>query len=124
MPSGTATACGADGYVRGEGVGALLLKPLDRAIADGDHIYAVIRGTAENHGGRATSLTAPNPVAEEELIVEAFERAGVDPSTVTYIEAHGTGTPLGDPIEINALKNAFAKMYAQRGLPMPAADSR
>ncbi|HEU4768385.1 MAG TPA: beta-ketoacyl synthase N-terminal-like domain-containing protein, partial [Pyrinomonadaceae bacterium] len=90
----------ANGYVRGEGVGALLLKPLARAVADGDHIYAVIKATAVNHGGKASSLTAPNSEAQAALLVQAYEEAGVDPQTVSYLELHGTGTKLGDPIEI------------------------
>ncbi|MEA5576032.1 SDR family NAD(P)-dependent oxidoreductase [Anabaena sp. UHCC 0451] len=105
----------ANGYVRGEGVGAILLKPLAKAIADKDSIYAVIRGSAENHGGRATSPTAPNPVAQQELLISAYTQAGVAPETVGYIEAHGTGTPLGDPIEFNGLKSAFAQLYQQNG---------
>ncbi|HSP81696.1 MAG TPA: beta-ketoacyl synthase N-terminal-like domain-containing protein, partial [Myxococcaceae bacterium] len=103
----------ANGYVRGEGVGALLLKPLSQAEADGDHIHAVIRGTAINHGGRATALTAPNPNAQADLLVDAWRDAGVDPSTVGYIEAHGTGTRLGDPIEILGLRKAFTRLYQQ-----------
>ena len=101
----------ANGYVRGEGVGAILLKPLSLALAAGDHIYAVILGSAENHGGRATSLTAPNPNAQADLLVSAYTKAGVNPATVTYIEAHGTGTPLGDPLEVTGLKKAFARLY-------------
>ena len=97
----------ADGYVRGEGVGAILLKPLSRAQRDGDRIYAVIRGTGENHGGHVQSLTVPNPNAQGELLRDVYARAGIDPFTISYIEAHGTGTPLGDPIEINGLKKAF-----------------
>jgi acyl transferase domain-containing protein/acyl-CoA synthetase (AMP-forming)/AMP-acid ligase II/acyl carrier protein/NADP-dependent 3-hydroxy acid dehydrogenase YdfG len=97
----------ANGYVRGEGVGAIILKPLDKAIADRDHIYAVIKGTAENHGGRANTLTSPNPDAQAELIVSAFTEAEVDISNISFIEAHGTGTELGDPIEINGLRMAF-----------------
>ncbi|MDT7816741.1 MAG: polyketide synthase PksN, partial [Acidobacteriaceae bacterium] len=99
----------ADGYVRGEGVGAILLKPLSRAQRDGDRIYAVIRGTGENHGGHVQSLTVPNPNAQGELLREVYARAGIDPFTISYIEAHGTGTPLGDPIEINGLKKAFGQ---------------
>ena len=110
----------ADGYVRGEGAGAVLLKPLSRAVADGDHIYAVIRGTAENHGGRAKSLTAPNPNAQAELLVDAYENAGVAPDSVTYIEAHGTGTRLGDPIEINGLKKAFKVLCEKQGKTLPS----
>ena len=93
---------------------SLVLKPLERAEADGDAIYGVIRGTAVNHGGRAKSLTAPNPQAQAELLMAAYSRAGVGPETVGYIEAHGTGTELGDPIEVHGLKRAFAAM-AERG---------
>ncbi|HEX3046312.1 MAG TPA: beta-ketoacyl synthase N-terminal-like domain-containing protein [Bacillota bacterium] len=107
----------ADGYVRGEGVGMLFLKKLKAAEAAGDHIYGVIRGTAENHGGRANSLTAPNPKAQAEVIRNAYQKAGVDPRTVSYIETHGTGTELGDPIEINGLKLAFQELYQTMGVP-------
>ena len=106
----------ANGYVRGEGSGAVFLKRLDRALADGDHVYGVIKGSAVNHGGRATSLTAPNPNAQAELLVEAYEQAGIDPNTIGYIEAHGTGTALGDPVEINGLKKAFKELYRRREL--------
>ncbi|MCQ4167656.1 SDR family NAD(P)-dependent oxidoreductase, partial [Tahibacter harae] len=105
----------ANGYVRGEGVGVLLLKRLSAAQADGDRIYAVIRGSAENHGGRANSLTAPNPKAQADLLRQAYRESGIDVRTVGYIEAHGTGTPLGDPIEINALKSAFQSLYLDSG---------
>ena len=105
----------ANGYVRGEGVGALFLKSLAAAEADGDHIYAVIRATAENHGGRVTALTAPNSVAQAELLVDAYTKAQFDPATVGYIECHGTGTSLGDPIEIQALTKAFAELYKRHG---------
>lgn len=97
----------ADGYVRGEGVGMLLLKPLSAAERDGDIIHAVIRGSAQNHGGRANSLTAPNPKSQAAVIKAALKDAQVDASSIGYIEAHGTGTPLGDPIEIQGLKEAF-----------------
>jgi len=105
----------ADGYVRGEGVGILYLKPLEKAEQDGDHIYGVVKGSAENHGGRAASLTAPNPTAQADLLETAYRKAGIDPRTVGYIEAHGTGTELGDPIEINGLKNAFERRYSDSG---------
>ncbi|PSL48187.1 acyl transferase domain-containing protein [Chitinophaga niastensis] len=105
----------ANGYVRGEGVGMLLLKRLSAAEADGDHIYGVIRATAENHGGRANSLTSPNPVAQAALLKKVYTKAGIDPATVNYIETHGTGTVLGDPIEINALKSAFKTLYEAAG---------
>lgn len=99
----------ADGYVRGEGVGVVLLKPLEKAVGDRDHIYGVIKGSAVNHGGFANSLTAPNPNAQADLIETAYKRANITPETVSYIEAHGTGTSLGDPIEINGLKLAFSR---------------
>lgn len=105
----------ANGYVRGEGIGTVVLKPLKKAIEDGDNIYAVIKANALNHGGKANALTAPNPQAQSELLITAYRRAGVDPASVTYIEMHGTGTALGDPIEINGLKNAFAQLYKEAG---------
>ncbi|WP_407672364.1 SDR family NAD(P)-dependent oxidoreductase, partial [Paenibacillus sinensis] len=105
----------ANGYVRGEGVGMLFLKKLGDAEQAGDHIYGVIRGTSENHGGRANSLTAPNPKAQAELLKMAYTKAGIDPRTVTYIEAHGTGTELGDPIEISGLKTAFKELSQTTG---------
>ena len=108
----------ADGYVRGEGAGAIFLKPLHQAIKDHDHIYGVVKSTAINHGGHANSLTAPNPKAQAKLIVKAFEKAEISPDTVGYIEAHGTGTNLGDPAEINGLKAAFKQMYENRHMTM------
>jgi polyketide synthase PksN len=115
----------ANGYVRGEGVGMLVLKKLSDAEQAGDHIYGVIRATAENHGGRSSSLTAPNPRAQADLLIAAYRKAGIDPRTVGYIEAHGTGTPLGDPIEINALKTAFRELVgvAPGADLVPGADS-
>ena len=101
----------ANGYVRGEGGGALLLKPLDKAIKDHDHIYAVIKGSAVNHGGKTNSLTSPNPKAQAEVIYDAISKAKIDPLSISYLEAHGTGTNLGDPIEINGIKNAFTRFY-------------
>ncbi len=100
----------ANGYVRGEGAAAILLKPLLAAKADGDHIYGVIKGTAVNHGGHVNSLTAPNPNAQAEVIMSACRRAEITPDAIRYIETHGTGTTLGDPIEINGLKKAFANL--------------
>src|SRR5437763_15030762 len=94
----------------------LLLKRLSDAEQACDHIYGVIRGSAENHGGRANSLTAPNPRAQADLLIAAYRKAGIDPRTVGYIEVHGTGTPLGDPIEIYGLKTAFSELVA--GSPM------
>ncbi len=100
----------ANGYVRGEGVGVIYLKPLKKAVSDNDHIYGIIKGSAVNHGGFANTLTSPNPNAQADLLLNAYERAGINPETVTYIETHGTGTQLGDPIEINGLKKAFSQL--------------
>ncbi|UMR29442.1 SDR family NAD(P)-dependent oxidoreductase [Massilia sp. MB5] len=98
---------GGDGYVPGEGVGAVLLKPLADAERDGDHIYGVIKASAINHGGRSNGYTVPNPNAQAAVIGAALARAGVDARSINYIEAHGTGTALGDPIEIAGLTRAF-----------------
>ncbi|BDG78975.1 hypothetical protein BSF_07040 [Bacillus subtilis] len=100
---------GGDGYTPGEGVGAVILKPKAKAIADGDHIYGVIKGTALNHGGKTNGYTVPNPRAQASLIKKAFKKSGVNARTISYIEAHGTGTSLGDPIEISGLKKAFGE---------------
>ena len=100
----------ANGYVRGEGVGMLMLKSLRAAQRDGDDIYAVIKGAAENHGGRTTSLTAPNPNAQAAVIRRAIEDAGIDFHRVGYIECHGTGTELGDPVEISGLKTVAKEL--------------
>ncbi len=99
---------GANGYVRSEGAGLVVLKPLSRALADGDAIYAVIRGSAVNQDGRSNGLMAPNPLAQEAVLREAYRRAGVSPGDVQYVEAHGTGTLLGDPIEARALGRVLA----------------
>lgn len=98
-----------DGYVPGEGVGAVMLKPLKKAITDGDQIYGVIKATAVNHGGKTSGYTVPNPNAQANVIETVFKRAGINPRTVSYIEAHGTGTKLGDPIEIAGLNQVFEK---------------
>ncbi|MFC9288990.1 beta-ketoacyl synthase N-terminal-like domain-containing protein [Streptomyces sp. NPDC057052] len=103
---------GGDGFTPGEGVGVVLLKPLARAIADGDRIHGVIRGTAVNHGGRTSGYMVPNPVAQGELVAAALRDAGVGPGSIGYLEAHGTGTALGDPVEINGLARAFAGVEA------------
>jgi myxalamid-type polyketide synthase MxaD len=93
----------ANGYVRSEGAGVVVLKPLSKALADRDPIYAVIRGSAVNQDGRSNGLMAPNPQAQEAVLREAYRQAGVSPCKVHYVEAHGTGTLLGDPIEAKAL---------------------
>ncbi|OKP93898.1 non-ribosomal peptide synthetase [Paenibacillus sp. P32E] len=103
----------ADGTVRGEGMGAVLLKPLSRAIADNDLVYAVIKSSVSNQDGKSIGITAPNMAAQERLLISAWERAGIDPVSISYIETHGTGTPIGDPIEVHAIQNAF-QTYTDR----------
>jgi 8-amino-7-oxononanoate synthase len=102
----------ADGYVRGEGAGLVLLKPLSRALQDGDDIYSVIRSSAVNQDGCSNGLAAPNLQAQEAVLREAYQRAEIDPTLVDYIEAHGTGTAIGDPIEMNALGAVLGKNRA------------
>ncbi|HEX6427925.1 MAG TPA: beta-ketoacyl synthase N-terminal-like domain-containing protein, partial [Niastella sp.] len=108
-PDGVSRSFGdnANGMVPGEGGGVLLLKSLDRAMADGDLIYGVIKGSAINHGGKANGFTVPNPKAHQRLIQTALKRAGVNARDVSYVEAHGTGTSLGDPVEVRGLTEAF-----------------
>ncbi|MDP2320778.1 MAG: SDR family NAD(P)-dependent oxidoreductase [Acidobacteriota bacterium] len=102
----------ADGYVRGEGCGLVVLKPLSAARRDGNRVLAVIRGSAVGQDGRSNGLSAPNGEAQRRVICGAIARARIDPSEVEYVEAHGTGTPLGDPIEINALAACYARTGA------------
>jgi acyl transferase domain-containing protein/NADP-dependent 3-hydroxy acid dehydrogenase YdfG len=109
----------ANGYVRSEGVGIVILKSLTKAILDKDHIYGVIKGVAVNHGGKANTLTSPNPNAQKNLLLAAYREAKIDPRRVSYIEAHGTGTALGDPIEIEGLRLAFKQLFQDRNLPIP-----
>ncbi len=94
----------ADGYCRGEGAGCVVLKRLSQAQADGDQILAVVRGTAVNQDGKSASMTAPSGVAQERVVKQALEEAGLSGEDVDYVECHGTGTKLGDPIEVDALK--------------------
>ncbi|MCX7920709.1 MAG: SDR family NAD(P)-dependent oxidoreductase [Clostridia bacterium] len=103
-----------DGTIWGEGSAAVLLKPLSKALEDRDNIYAVIKGTAINQDGASIGVTAPNALAQEEVIVKAWEDAKIDPETITYIEAHGTGTKLGDPVEITGIQNAFRRYTNKR----------
>lgn len=113
---------GGDGYVPGEGVGAVLLKPLARALADGDRIHAVIKGGAINHGGRTGGYTVPNPAAQADVITAALEASGVAPGTIGFIEAHGTGTALGDPVEVTGLARVFTGL-APGALPIGSVKS-
>ncbi|WP_410638385.1 SDR family NAD(P)-dependent oxidoreductase [Amycolatopsis sp. lyj-346] len=111
-PTGRARAfdAAADGYVRGEGGGVLLLKRAADARRDGDPVHAIVKAVGTNHGGRTSSLTVTNPDAQAQLIVDTYRQAGIDPASVSYVEAHGTGTPVGDPIEVRGLKKAFAAL--------------
>jgi phthiocerol/phenolphthiocerol synthesis type-I polyketide synthase C len=97
----------ADGYVRGEGCGIVVLKRLSDALRDSDNILTLIRGSAVNQDGRSNGLTAPNGFAQQAVIYQALENAGISPTQISYFEAHGTGTALGDPIEVNALKEVL-----------------
>ncbi|WP_445629542.1 beta-ketoacyl synthase N-terminal-like domain-containing protein [Nostoc sp. DSM 114167] len=97
----------ADGYVRGEGCGIVMLKRLTDAIEDGDNILALIRGSAVNQDGRSNGLTAPRGIAQQSVIHQALVNAGVAPAAISYVEAHGTGTALGDPIEVNSLQSVL-----------------
>jgi len=112
-------------------VGVLILKRLADAERDRDHIYGVIKGSAVNHGGKPTAYSVPNPRAQQDVIIRAWQESGVDPRAITYIEAHGTGTKLGDPIEIaagsaqafGALAGPGASVGAQCGWARPSQTS-
>jgi acyl transferase domain-containing protein len=108
----------ADGYGRGEGVGALALMRLDDALRERRPVLAVIRGTAVNHDGAASGLTAPNGAAQQEVIRAALDDARVGPQELGWVEAHGTGTVLGDPIEIGALAGVLGEAVRERGVPL------
>ncbi|KPA16874.1 polyketide synthase, partial [Candidatus Magnetomorum sp. HK-1] len=105
---------GADGFIDGEGVGAVLLKPLEDAIRDKDQIWAVIKSTSLNAGGKTSGFTVPNPNAQSKLISSALEKANIHPGSIGYIEAHGTGTSLGDPIEVKGLINAYEQYITDK----------
>lgn len=97
----------ADGYGRGEGAGMVVLKKLDAAVRDGDRIYAVVKGTGSNQDGRTTAITVPNVDSQAALAQTVCDRSGLAPESITYLEAHGTGTLVGDPVELRALGRVF-----------------
>lgn len=101
----------ADGYARGEGIAAVVLKPLSAALRDGDHIDCIIRGTAVNQDGKTAGLTMPSNLAQADLIRDAYARAGLDINDPMdrpqFFHAHGTGTPAGDPQEAEAISRSF-----------------
>ncbi|MEO1559581.1 MAG: type I polyketide synthase [Cyanobacteria bacterium J06632_19] len=106
----------ANGYARGEGCGMIVLKPLSKAKEDGDQILALIRGSAVNQDGPSSGLTVPNGQSQQKLIKQALKQAQIEPAEISYLEAHGTGTSLGDPIEVNA---AVAVLGQERPLEQP-----
>ncbi len=103
----------ADGFVPGESVACVLLKPLQAAKRDNDRIYGVIKASEINHDADSNGYMAPNPKAQELLISNAIKKAGITAKEISYIEAHGTGTPIGDPIEVNALSKAFRRTTSE-----------
>jgi len=113
-----AFAASADGFVRGEGVIAVYLKTLARALADGDRIRGVIAGTAVNNDGGGASLVTPNPVGQEDLLRQAYAGAGVPLDAIAYLEAHGTGTAIGDPIEANAIGRVLGRARSRDRGPL------
>ncbi|MEV6229235.1 type I polyketide synthase [Saccharopolyspora shandongensis] len=113
----------ANGYVRGEGGGVVVLKPLSRAVADGDPIYCVIRGGAVNNDGAGDGLTVPDSLAQREVIRAAYAASGVDPAEVQYVELHGTGTKVGDPVEASALGAALGAVRPP-GSPLPVGSAK
>lgn len=104
----------ADGFVPGEGVGVVALKALNRALDDNDHIYGVIKGSAMNHNGKTVGITAPSGPAQSALHHAVYSRFAIDPGTISYVETHGTGTKMGDPIEIDALTKSFSRYTTER----------
>ncbi|KAK2166793.1 hypothetical protein LSH36_35g05026 [Paralvinella palmiformis] len=104
-----------NGYVRGEGTGIVLLKPLDDAIRDSDHVYCVIRGSASSHNGYCNSITLPSADGQEEVINKCYSYFGIPMESIAFIEAHGTGTPVGDPIEATAIGRTLGKSHRGRG---------
>lgn len=104
----------ADGFVPGEGAGAIVLKPLAAARRDGDHVQAIIRASAINNDGSALGVMTPNPDGQREVVRSVYQRCGISPRDVSYVEAHGTGTAIGDPIEVRALAQAFGEFTDDR----------
>ncbi|MFG2502303.1 beta-ketoacyl synthase N-terminal-like domain-containing protein, partial [Streptomyces sp. NPDC048441] len=104
----------ADGFVRGEGGGVVLLKPLARAIADGDRVYCVIQGSAVNNDGGGDRLTDPDVAGQRDVLRRAYADAGISPDTVQYVELHGTGTPVGDPVEATAVSDVIGRSAVGR----------
>ncbi len=105
-----------NGTVWGEGIGAVLLKPLSKAIRDKDNIQAIIKGSGINNDGASSGITAPNPDSQEKLLVDVWKKNKINPKDFVYFEAHGTGTELGDPIEIKAINNAFRKFTSDKNI--------
>lgn len=105
----------ANGMVLSEGAGAVVLKPLEKAVEDGDYVYAVIKGSAINNDGHSQGITAPRPQGQAEVIRKAYQNAGVSPETISYVETHGTATPLGDPIEVEGMTQAFRSFTNKEG---------
>ncbi|MDB6037424.1 MAG: pksN 4 [Verrucomicrobiales bacterium] len=113
--SGSRSFADGDGYLPAEGVGAVLLKPLARAIEDGDPILAVIKSVTTNHSGQSGGFAVPNPKAQAQAVEDCLRRSGVDPRTISYIESAANGSPLGDSIEIKALTSVFADYFKEAG---------
>lgn len=105
----------ANGMVLSEGAGAVLLKPLQQAINDGDYIHGVIKASAVNNDGHSQGITAPRPQGQAEVIRQAYVNGGIHPETISYVETHGTGTPLGDPIEVEGMAQAFRSFTSKKG---------
>ncbi|MER5352366.1 type I polyketide synthase [Kitasatospora sp. NPDC002551] len=114
-----AFGAGANGFVRGEGVGALYVKTLARALADGDRIHGVIAGTAVNNDGGGQSVVAPSPLGQERLLRDSYRRWGIPADRVAYLEAHGTGTSVGDPIEAGAVGRVLGQARSAQAGPLP-----
>lgn len=116
-PNGRCKSFGADadGYVPGEGIGAVMIKHLAKAVNDGDSIYGVIKSCKINHGGHTSGYTVPSPNAQAEVIGDAIRSSGISARTITYVETHGTGTSLGDPIEVTGLRKAFSPYTDDKG---------